>query len=84
MVGIFFSILSNIITLYMPRSGRWRIFVAHDFVGVQILPTPTGTPKAFRKAYVNFAFKFGFVYKKKLDRKLSWDRELNAYLSNSL
>ena len=33
MVGIFFNILPNIITLHMPRSGRWRILVAHDFVG---------------------------------------------------
>ena len=48
-----FSIFPNIITLHMPRSGRWRILVHMTSSAFKILPTPTGTPKAFRKAYVN-------------------------------
>ena len=121
MVGIFFSILPNIITLHMPRSGRWRILVAHDFVGVQnppntdwppkhsvienvldeaprielVRPSAPPKPKISAKGKQkspkrkskrrklrdeqpvkdNPLFKFGFVYKKKWDRKFSWDRD---------
>ena len=50
MVGIFFSILPNIITLHMPRSGRWRILVAHDFVGVQNPPNTDWHTKSFSQS----------------------------------
>ena len=54
MVGIFFSILPNIITLHMPRSGRWRIFVAHDFVGVQNPPNTDWHTKSFSQSICEF------------------------------
>ena len=54
MVGTSFNILPNIITLHMPRSGRWRILVAHDFVGVENPPNTDWHTKSFSQSICKF------------------------------